>query len=234
MVNKQTSFLAPFLATFLSVSVLGLCILYFGYYQTRLEHCRGFIVEVQSKPTPEVALSFTVDDTGVNRGIQNNDSQVTPDESSGKESKADSGKKPRSAQKVSTPLKTKTEQKRSTCGSSGTRKAKPINRKSRRPSQSRKTRFNKTEQDSDHDNEISPVNRGPAFPSSRTDEDDSGFSRDEDESDREIPDINDPEMDDNPLIRALREASKRSQENPRDPDEKPVNPFEAILNNSDR
>ncbi|MCD4653250.1 hypothetical protein K8T06_04885 [bacterium] len=220
MSNKQTTFLGPFLITFTGAIVLGLCILYFGFYQNRIEAFKNYVAEIQTKPTPEINLSFTVDDSGVTRGK----SLPEPDVSEKSVKKTEE----KSAQNSDNSSISKTGKSRKP------NLAKPVGRRSKKRSKSRKSRLETGRTSSQ---EESTVTRGPAFPSSRSKPRDAEFDTHDEkdyessENDRDIPDINDPEMDDNPLIRALREASQRQQDNPRPADDnKPTNPFEAILN----
>jgi len=223
MATKQTSIFVPFLFTFTGSLVIGLCILYFGYYQTRINACNDFIVELNEKPTADVNLSFTVDDSGVTRGkqIKNPAKPVKPDKSKKQKSKAGT-----SHIEDNKSINNKSAAK--------TRKSsKASKKKNAKPSRKLRTRVGQTSKESDSI-PSKPVKRGPAFPSSRTSsETDDDFENNS--MDNEPMDINDPEMDDNPLIKALREASQKQQDNPRPSrDSKPKNPFEAIFNSQNK
>ena len=231
MADNKSTFLGPFLLTFFGVTVLGLIVMYFGFYQTRIEAYESYVANYDTKTDKSTALEFTVDDSGVTRGESKSPKkEVEPDKKKSVEKKPDP-KKP--ANKTGDGKKSKVGTSEADDKKSG--KTKPINRKTKRPSARRKTRFNQpkpgqkknSNEEADDDK---PVNRGPAFPSSRGNDSDSNTD-DQTASGNDVPDINDPEMDDNPLIRALRQASEKQKDNPRprDNDGPPVNPFEAIL-----
>lgn len=225
MNRKKTSFLGPFVLTFLCVLVIGLFGMYYGYYQGRITRYEQYIAELQSKPDPEINLSFQVDDSGVSRGLSMAETAGEQTESESSETAETGSGDGMETSSVEKPVKM------GACGTTQTKVAKPIARKSGQSPVNRSMERSTT-QTGDDDDEDTGITRGPAFPSSRqrAEEEEQAAS----DRGRDIPDINDPELDDNPLIRALREASRHQDENPGYNDnasDPPKNPFEAILNN---
>jgi hypothetical protein len=216
MAEKQTSVFGPFTITAIGGITLGLIVMYFGYYQTRISSYEQYIVEIQSKPTPEISFTFTVKDTTQPTTLFNREmgeDQGTPGETV---PAADNPAMEASGQVNAS--RTPSIPARTACGRS------PSRRKS------------STDPSTDATGSQYQA-RGPAYPKTqpRSSEDDHYYDNEEPvEPPPYIPDINDPEMDDNPLIRALREASRRQAENPQDHDygdeSTPRNPFETILN----
>lgn len=233
MATKQTSFLRVFLATAFGTTVLGLIVMYFGYYRTRILSYETYIADMQNKPTPDADWSV--------RSPENEDgaSSTSPDAA---ESDAAESQKPAVDGTASTGSGiTVTEEK-----TEGTENPVQLDRKApadqkpaeNAPSASPKQRNRPPRRSSvPSGGEMEPAERGPAFP--KTQPSDTGQTEPEspqpEEEKQDIPDINDPELDDNPLIRALREASQRQSENPdrQNEDNPPQNPFEAILNTQD-
>jgi len=211
MAKKQTSIFGSFLVTCIGAITLGLLGLYFGYYEKRIQYYQTTIADLQSRPTPEISLTFT----------------VTQEEGASPTSKTISEEVVAKEKTQSQTGKDKSEQKGETASDQ------TLNEKTASRSRPVRTRPNGSEKSLEQKDEL--VTRGPAFP--RTRQTKSEYQEMEEASDietRRIPDIDDPEMDDNPLIRALREASRRQADNPqRDDDQPPSNPFEAILNIQD-
>ncbi|HPQ41359.1 MAG TPA: hypothetical protein PLV45_13380 [bacterium] len=228
MKNKSTSVLGPFFLTFAGVLALGLLAMYYGFYQGRISRYEDYIAELQNQPEPEINLSFQVDDSGVTRGESASSETTSVAESS-------TGEESSETQRASAAGSGSSEVEKpvnpGACGSTRTKAARPVAKKAPRPAEKSKVNTagdrSGTQVEDDED-----INRGPAYPSSRTREDEAEEMAESGDR-RDIPDINDPELDDNPLIRALREASRRQDEGGGADDERsdpPKNPFEAILN----
>jgi hypothetical protein len=212
MAKKQTSIFGSFLVTCIGAITLGLLGMYFGYYEKQIQFYQTAIVDLQSRPTPEISLTFTV----TQEEEPSTPSEKNPEEVVNKEkvtSKTDNGM---------------SEQKRGVTAYGQKNDEKIAGRK-------RPVRTKPSQSDDSLEQKDEPIQRGPAFPRTRHSESDFDQQvKADDVETRRIPDIDDPEMDDNPLIRALREASRRQADNPpRDDDEPPPNPFEAILNIQD-
>lgn len=216
MAAKQTSIFGPFIVTAIGGITLGLIVMYFGYYRTRITSYEQYIAEIQSKPTPEISFTFTVKDTTQPMKLMNKnagENQDTPADTTSPADTAEMGESGRNK-----PMNTPSIPARTACG---------------RPPRSRKASTGQSADGTGSQYEA----RGPAYPKTQpqfTEEDQYADHEEPAEPPPYIPDINDPEMDDNPLIRALREASRRQAENPQDyeynDESTPRNPFETILN----
>ncbi|MBN1878889.1 hypothetical protein JW823_02165 [bacterium] len=236
MASKQTSVFNSFFVTAAVTIILGLITMYFGYYRIRLQTFQSYIADLQSKPVPDIPLSFSIETTGItemNPEGENSGESVNPDEI-----KTESSVDPISMGKTAGDgLGTN-----SACGAGSSRNGSSNNQNSTKNGNStsgRSARVRPPRKSApDHPDDIEPAHRGPAFPRTQpaqTDEQSFDSGENNTEAQTEIPDIDDPELDDNPLIRALREASKRQAEDPDYEREEnpPKNPFEAILNIQD-
>jgi hypothetical protein len=227
MASKQTSIMGPFIVTAIGAVTLGLIVLYFGFYQNRIQTYEIYIAELQSQPTPEISFTFSVSDFSAGQhDSSGNDIESLQEQL--QRSGTNSGAENMDPSDVS-------RSGSETPSTRGSSRGLPQGRTAQMGQSARQAGAARRGSDSAAEDEP-VVHRGPAFPGTRRQEDYQADEFDEDyDSDEEppyIPDINDPELDDNPLIRALREASRRQAENPRDSDyeESPRNPFEEILN----
>ncbi len=229
MASKQTSIIGPFIVTAIGTITFGLIVLYFGVYQNRIHNYELHIAELQSQPTPEINFSFKISDTAM-YGDTSKTNGTSPAEQL---SQPAGGQRHQDNSDAVDQTRSEAERPAGT-----TRTEQPPQRQSAQAGQTASGRPARQSRGTSTSRDEPPVHRGPAFPATRHNQD---FDADYDEYDdyyepdeepRHIPDINDPELDDNPLIRALREASRRQAENPRDfnRDEPPRNPFEEILN----
>ncbi len=229
MATKQTSIFNSFIITATGIVTLGLITMYFGYYRVRIQGYQQYIAELQSRPTPEIALTYSVAEQGapVETEPVADESTMQADQ---KNKPVDSGEPGSDLQPSGEKVKLYDPAAKPSL-SEGTAGASPSGRKARtRPPRKPKQIPDEGDQS---------VQRGPAFPRTRTNPADDSQGKDvpdnEAEEPQKIPDIDDPELDDNPLIRALREASQRQAENPDagQSEDPPQNPFEAILNIQD-
>lgn len=233
MAKKQTSFLRVFLATAIGTTVLGLIVMYFGYYRTRILSYETYIADMQIKPTPDADLSAQLpekEDGGSSISPQAAESDVTEAKKPAVDSTAGSG-----SGITVTEEKTEGTENPVQLDRNAPADQKPAEKSPPTPQRQRNRPPRRSSVPSG--GEMEPAERGPAFP--KTQPSDTGQTEPEspqpEEGKQDIPDINDPELDDNPLIRALREASQRQSENPDQQNEEnpPQNPFEAILNTQD-
>lgn len=219
MASKQTSIFGPFIVTALGGITLGLIVMYFGHYQGRISSYERYIAELQNKPTPEISFTFTVKEPSLAQKLINKDLGSGPEPpSQASETFEDNSVAESRPEGVARSTKQS--------NSAGTASSRPARGKKAQPNMS-----------SDTAQARAPA-RGPAFPKTHQakQQSDSYDSSEESysKSSQQVPDIDDPELDDNPLIKAIREASRRQAQNPQDfeydEDSPRPNPFETILN----
>lgn len=218
MASKQTSIFGPFIVTAIGGITLGLIVMYFGYYQGRISSYERHIAEFQNKPTPEISFTYTVKESSPVQKL------IEQESSSNHETSETSGAMKSESVTESFPKDS---------AHSGQRPSSAQTAASRPPQRGKRTQSSATSGMA----QTQVQTRGPAFPKTQDRQ-----QADEHDDDREsyskapphIPDIDDPELDENPLIRAIREASRRQAQNPQDfeydEDSPRPNPFETILN----
>jgi hypothetical protein len=219
MSRKSSSFLFPFSLAFIVSLVVGLSVLYFGYYHPQKEHCRTVMAQISELDQVAPPSEMMIDDSGVQRGKSMN--HGSPGKTQGMEipSKATSpqGKADRSGH--DSRMK----------ASLASNKTKPNDNKGKTGSSSQSSQSDYSDDESEGEESF----REPAFPKTQ-----SGDSNMEEVSDTDSPpSIDDPEMEENPLLRALKMARERNEKegDQRSSDsEPPKNPFEFLFNQNDQ
>lgn len=211
MPRKSSSFLYPFFISFIVGVIAGLSALYFGYYRPKLVHYETLIAQAtENAPTSKVT-SEGITSAGKSSVI----SATTPVSTQSANMETDDSQ-------AGLP----TTKEKESLSSSGTRvdnrSANDSHRK-KPDDRSEKNTTGLTIKGGDEET----YHRGPAYPKTESTETDAMS----DES-KDIPSIDDPEMENNPLIKALKMAQERqsdASDQPVNPESK-QNPFEFILN----
>ena len=262
MSRKSFSFFLPFFIS-LGVSVsLGLLVMYFFVYAPKYRHYENILAQVQTAPPATGKSNFVLDKPGAKRGqsatVRTKSGQTGTHQEGNPQAAAPtesgSGKKPFSMERpnkpgshpVSESPAKNLDQKRRERPNGKFDRDRKTNKPNINPSNSAKKGKSDPQESSSIDTEEMDDTqiRGPAFPrdkSERTSMDNENFDNDGDEDqfsddsdEEEIPSIDDPEMEDNPLIRALKLAREKQQQeggNPQhDENEPKKNPFEFLFN----
>jgi hypothetical protein len=235
MARKSFSFLLPLTVSFCVSLTVGLSILYFGFYRSQFNQCKTILAQVQATKPAEPAIdgkSGQAGDTAKSGDLKIQ--QKAPISQAGNEQLASGNKnedsgKPKNDPKrhnpsgVSNGSAKKPGDPKFKPGAGSTR---PRNN-TRIPALNSKT-TNKppgSQSESSSKTEI----REPAFPRTETSTSENTSSKKQSDA----PSMDDPESQDNPLLRALKMARERQSdagEETSQEKEPSKNPFESLFN----
>ncbi len=233
----------PFGVSFIVSLVAGLSILYFGFYQKKISAYQSFIAEATADKHIAPSKDFIIDESGIHRGESQNGMMIdesgvergtgaepihqkeTPSETTPGKNNPDTSVTPNKSADSKSPITTTPKNADQTdeigAKSSGRRPKSPARpkRTPRPPSPKQRT------------SQITPQKDIPTNPPAES-EDNPEIN---DGQQKDPVHIDDPQMEDNPIIRALKQASENQKDLPPEdrPPQTPRNPFEFLLKDDD-